>query len=51
MNTRARIALYAAALAATFGVAYGVGRAAGPASDDAPAERRDDHERERRERE
>ncbi|MFE7313215.1 hypothetical protein ACFU7T_08900 [Streptomyces sp. NPDC057555] len=37
MHTGLKVGIFAAALAATFGIAYGVGEAVGPVAPDAPA--------------
>ncbi|SHN16694.1 hypothetical protein [Streptomyces yunnanensis] len=43
MHTGLKVGIFAAALAATFGSAYGVGKAVGPVVPDAPAARHADH--------
>ncbi|MBM7169997.1 hypothetical protein JQK87_16540 [Streptomyces sp. G44] len=49
MNTGLKITAFAAAVAATFGTAYGVGQAVDPVADKAPAARHGAHDGDRRE--
>lgn len=43
MHTGLKVGIFATALAATFGSAYGSGKAVGPVAPDAPAARHADH--------
>ncbi|MEU7583651.1 hypothetical protein AB0B50_39440 [Streptomyces sp. NPDC041068] len=49
MNTGLKITAFAAAVAATFGTAYGVGQAIDPVTDKAPAAQHGEHDGERKE--